>query len=85
MKSITIHGLDDILEKLIQKEAKKKGLSLNKTIKALLADSLGAENSVEMNHREDFQEFFGIWNENDVNKFNASVADLEKIDKEDWE
>ena len=35
MKSITIHGLADTLDKLIRKRAKKEGNSLTKTIKAL--------------------------------------------------
>jgi len=41
MKSITIHGLDGPLDTLIREKARKQQLSLNKTIKLLLEESLG--------------------------------------------
>lgn len=41
MKSITIHNVDDPLDRLLQERAKSQGMSLNKTIKFLLAESLG--------------------------------------------
>ena len=37
MKLITIHDLEDSLEALIQEKAREEGLSLNKTVKMLLA------------------------------------------------
>jgi len=33
MKSITIHNLDDPLDRLLQERARSQGMSLNKTIK----------------------------------------------------
>ena len=35
MKSITIHGLDEILAREIYEKAERQGVSLNKTIKEL--------------------------------------------------
>jgi tRNA(fMet)-specific endonuclease VapC len=61
MKSITIHGLDDPLDSLIRQRAKKKKMSLNKTIKELLRESLGLESIDQHNHKKDFQDLFGVW------------------------
>ena len=40
MKSITIHGIDDPLAKLIKSKVRSEGLSVNKTVKKLLEESL---------------------------------------------
>lgn len=84
MKSITIHGLDDLQYELIRKKAQSQGLSLNKTIKKLLDDSLGIKSPDTYNRKKDFQEFMGLWSKSDVNKFNTSVKDFETINDEDW-
>jgi hypothetical protein len=85
MKSITIHGLDAKLYERIKEKARRQGLSLNKTIKNLLAMSLGLREPGEGNHREDFTEFFGVWTEEDVKEFNYAVSDFEKVDAGDWQ
>ena len=84
MKSITIHGLDNHLAKMIKIKAEDEALSLNKTIKKLLEESLGIKPKDELNHAEDFTEFCELWNQKDVEEFNRSTADLNKIDMEDW-
>ena len=85
MKSITIHGLDHQLDKLIRKRAKKHGLSLNKTMKNLLEESLGIKKLPDYDHSEDFMDLFGTWSEEDKKKFDESISELEKIDEEDWQ
>ncbi len=84
MKSITIHGLDDMLDKQIREKAKSQGLSLNKTIKKLLGKSLGINQGKETDHRKDFLDVFGAWSEEDLKEFNRAAIDLEKIDPHDW-
>jgi hypothetical protein len=84
MKSITIHGLNDQLDRLIRKRAQKKGLSLNKTIKQLLEISLGLQRKKTLDHREEFLDLFGTWNKNDQKKFIHLTKDFNKIDREDW-
>ena len=85
MKSITIHGLDHQLDKLIRKRAKKYGISLNKTMKNLLEESLGIKKLQDYDHREDFMDLFGTLSEEDKKKFDESISELEKIDEEDWQ
>ncbi|MHC4873091.1 MAG: hypothetical protein ACYTFY_14710 [Planctomycetota bacterium] len=85
MKSITIHGLDSQTAKMIQDRAENENLSLNKTIKKLLEEALGIKPKDSGNHADEFAEFYGSWDEKDVEEFNKATADLRKIDKEDWE
>ena len=84
MKSITIHGLDETLDKLIRKRAKKYGNSLNKTIKKLLEEALGIHKKQNLGHRDDFLDLFGVWTKREAERFSGILQDFEKIDKEDW-
>lgn len=56
MKSITIHNLDDELEKLIAIKAKERGFSQNQLTKERLRDALGLR-EVKREHRADFDPF----------------------------
>ena len=85
MKSITIHGLDETLDRLIKKKAKKQGSSLNKTIKGLLEESLGLQKKNNSDHRADFLDLFGVWTKKESEQFMTSTKELEKTDKEDWQ
>lgn len=84
MKSITIHGIDEPLERLIKSKAHSEGLSVNKTLKKLLEESLGVRSPERGAHRGDFHEFCGIWNEEDLTYFENATKDLRQIDPEDW-
>ena len=84
MKSITIHGLDDPLDGLIREKAKSEGISLNKTIKKMLEESLGVKPKNPEDRKKDFLDLFGIWSEKDAEEFDQSIKDFERIDPEDW-
>ena len=87
MKSLTIHGLDEQLEKLLKDKAKANGTSLNKTIKGLLEEALGIRVKFTSKpvHREYFSKFCGIWTESDLDEFKKVSKDLREIDAEDWQ
>ena len=84
MKSITIHNLDDPLDTLIREKAKSQGLSLNKTIKKLLAESLGLHPKDDKERQKDFLDLCGSWSKQEASNFTKRIKDLEKIDPEDW-
>lgn len=84
MKSITIHGLDDALNILIRERARQQQLSLNKTIKKLLEESLGLTSDTIRNHRAEFADLCGIWTTDDRRKFNDQNQELNSIDTGDW-
>jgi plasmid stability protein len=85
MKSITIHGLDDTLDKRIRETAKRKGISLNKTIKKLLEKALGINQEKQKDHRGDYMDLFGTWSEEELKEFNNATSDSRKIDRGDWD
>jgi len=85
MKSITIHGLDEQLEKLLKDKAKSNATSLNKTIKGLLEEALGVRVKSNPVHRKYFAEFCGIWTKSDLDEFKRISKGFREIDSEDWQ
>jgi hypothetical protein len=84
MKSITIHGIDDPLAELIKSRAQSEGLSINKTVKKLLGESLGVRPRKNGINRRNFEEFCGIWSDSELTEFEENTKDLRKTDHEDW-
>ena len=62
-KSITIHDIEDTLDRLIRERAKLLNQSFDKTVKNLLRDSLGNEAPVKRTEkrRKEFMDLFGAW------------------------
>jgi len=77
--------MEDRLDAVIREKAREKGLSLNKTIKLLLKDSLGLNSYGTDNCREEFEDLFGVWSEKDEKDFNKKVKDLNEINPLDWQ
>jgi plasmid stability protein len=85
MSTLTIHALDPAVEKRIRSKAKRDGRSLNQTLKELLTISVGVKSKPDSDHRADFAEFQGVWDEQDVRDFENATADFEAIDQSDWQ
>lgn len=85
MSTMTIHALDPAVEKEIRARARREGRSLNQTLKELLAAGAGFRESSAPNHKDDFVAFCGIWTDEDEKEFIAATADLETVDRRDWE
>ena len=85
MKSITLHKIDGPLAELIKAKARSEGLSINKTVKKILEESLGVKPRPMGAFRDDFEEFIGIWSEMDLASFNAKTEAFSKIDPDDWQ
>ena len=85
MKSITIHGIDEQLAKMIKTRADSKGLSINKTIKDLLETSLGISPRPPQQNIDQFSEFCGVWDGADLREFEEAVSDTETVDPGEWE
>jgi hypothetical protein len=85
MKSLTIHGIDNILDMEIKKKSRTLKMSLNKTIKSILAEHLHLNTGKPAtDNRREFAEFCGVWSGQDVKDFRASLKWSEKVDPEDW-
>ena len=85
MKSITIHGLDENLDRSIRERARKKGLSINKTIKEILRQTFGNSNSIINDRRDEFRDLSGVWSTEDVAKFKENLTECESVDVSDWQ
>jgi len=83
MKSLSIHGLDAEMEKLINKRAKNANASVNKIVKELLRKSLGL-GPEKIDNRAEFLDFFGVWTEDEEKSFQEATRDLETFNPEDW-
>jgi hypothetical protein len=84
MKSITIHNIDEPLAELIKSRAQSEGLSINKTVKKLLEESLGVKPRDKAKNLSDFEEFCGIWSKFELAEFEDATDDLRKVNHEDW-
>jgi hypothetical protein len=84
MTSITIHGLEDPIDSLIREKARQQGVSLNKTIKQLLAESLGISPDTGK-HQHDFADLSGIWSPEDLEEFTHNAQEFSTTDPTDWE
>ena len=84
MKSITVHGIDDQMDALLRDRAGNEGLSLNKTIKKLLAQSLGIKPVASDAKKKEFMEFFDTWSEDEALEFLNNTKDLGEVDEEEW-
>jgi len=85
MKSITVHGLDGPLWSMLKAKSESEGISLNKTIKMLLENSLGIKSIKNMEKYDEFKEFLGVWTESDLSEFKKNTESFNKTDIEDWE
>ncbi len=83
MKSISVHGIDEEMEKAIEERAKSEGKSVNKIVKELIAKALGLDEKPPDN-RAAFADLCGVWTEAEAEEFLASLADLETADEKDW-
>lgn len=85
MKSITIHGLDEGLDKSIRDKARERGLSINKTLKELLGKALGINNSQTHDRRDEFLDLYGVWSAEDSAELKKNLETCEQIDPGDWQ
>jgi plasmid stability protein len=84
MKSISIHGIDDPVYRLLKARAKSEGQSINQTVKSILEQSLGVSSSTCEPHRKEFETMCGTWTVQEKEEFNKATEDFEKIDPEEW-
>ncbi len=85
MKSITIHGLDEGLDKSIRDKARERGLSINKTLKELLGKALGLNNPQIHDRRDEFLDLYGVWSAEDAAEFKKNSETCDQIDPGDWQ
>lgn len=85
LNQITIRGIPAEIEKLIKKEAQKKGISLNKAFVSLIKKTTGVKDQPQKKTpRHDLDRFFGIWAKGEASSFDDSLELQRRIDDDLW-
>jgi len=82
MCTLTIDGIDDILENEINAKAEIYGLNRTETVKKILTDVLVSGKTDE--RRKMFAPFCGIWTDRDAAEFKEVIKDMETVNPGDW-
>jgi len=82
MCTLTIDGIDDILENEINAKAEIYGLNRTELVKKILTDVL-VSGKID-DRRKMFAPFCGIWTDKDEAEFKEAVKDMETVNPEDW-
>ena len=87
MATLIIRSLDDGLAARLKKEAQKRGLSVNRYLHELLAQSLSAAprgNGDAPAPRNDLRRLAGRWSARQTREFKAAVAPFSEIEADLW-
>jgi hypothetical protein len=83
MCTLTIDGIDEVLENEISEKAKEFGLSQAGAVKRILENALLPQKREEKNKA--LSQFCGIWTDEDAAEFEAATKDFRTVDPRDWE
>lgn len=81
MRTMTIRNVPTEVARVLDAERLRRGLSLNRTVLALLAESLGVSGKPRSNGLRGLS---GDWTEEDYRQFDAATARFDEIDDELW-
>jgi len=79
MKTLTIRNVPQRLAEALQRERRKTGASLNRTVLDLLSRSLGVGGPALRRNR--LAELAGTWTAKEQRQFDAAVAPFEEVDR----
>lgn len=83
MSQITIRELPPVLESQLRRMATEKGVSLNKTVQALLMSSLGLVSGTDK--KRNLSELSGTWSPDEALAFEKNMKIFDHIDTEIWD
>jgi hypothetical protein len=86
LKQITLRGIPGDVERMIKREAERKGLSLNKAFISLLEKATGTKERVQKRKSlyHDLDHLCGIWTKREAEEFTNSVEFQRTIDEDLW-
>jgi hypothetical protein len=81
---VTIRSISASLRAALDREAARRGQSLNKTVLALLSERLGlTEDSAAVEH-DDLDELAGTWTKADAGRFEDALRAQRQVDAKLW-
>ena len=87
MKQLTIRGIPDEVQKVIEREAKRKRKSRNKIVVSLLEQATGVKSSGKSSRVEayhDLDHLSGLWWAKEAERFEKHLVKQRKIDEDLW-
>ncbi len=86
MKQITLRGIPLDIEKMIKREAGRKGLSLNKAFISILEKTTGTKQKAQKGKslHHDLDHLCGIWTKSEAKEFTKNVKFQRTIDEGLW-
>jgi len=83
MKTMTIRNIPAELAQALNKERQRRGISLNRTVLALLRNALGVPNAVTGSNG--LRHLAGTWSETEYQQFEQAVQPFAEIDEAMWQ
>ena len=80
---MTVRNIPAELAQALDKERRRRGLSLNRTVLALLRNALGVPHGVSRSNG--LRHLAGGWSETECRQFERAVRPFEDIDRELWQ
>jgi plasmid stability protein len=80
MKTLTIRNVPSDLDAALQRERARRGQSLNSTVIDLLRQRLG----LGATRSNGLARLAGAWTADEFQRFEGSIASLERVDEELW-
>ena len=86
LKQITLRGIPVDIERMIKREAERKGLSLNKAFISLLEKATGTKEKVQKRKflHHDLDHLCGIWTKREGEGFTKTIEFQRSIDEDLW-
>ncbi len=82
MKHLTVRDVPPEVGRALEKERRRRGKSLNRTVIELLGQSLGL--GPGRRRENGLRALAGTWSQKDLERFEAALAPTEEIDAELW-
>lgn len=82
---LTIRSLGSRLRAALEREATRRGQSLNKTVLALLTERLGLADSAAPVEYDDLDELAGTWSKSEARRFDEALRSQRQVDPKLWQ
>jgi hypothetical protein len=81
---LTIRSIGSRLRTALEREAARRGQSLNKTVLALLAERLGLTEPAAPVEHDDLDELAGTWSKSEATRFDEALHAQRQVDPKLW-
>ena len=83
-EQLTVRSMASSLRAALDREAARRGQSLNKTVLALLAERLGLADSSSRIEHGDLDELAGTWSKSEATRFDEAFQAQRQVDAKLW-